>query len=486
MLYFRVMRPILGIFWIFFASVSFAQLSFEKTVVDFGDLNRDSQRYLDIEVKNTGTKKEYFLSFRRPPELVSLSKGESIQPDSSSFIRVQVNPKKKGKFEYELSVFTSDRAEATIIKVRGNFTELPDDALAQFQNCPDFNAKPVSRNPQSTVLIKTVDANFKNPVDAEVFLVKNGTDINKIKTKDGVKEEKMDIGYVYFFVRADSYKNLDTSAYVSVKNREVVLELEKDPSYCMPVPVNKQDSIRKTEEKEIVVEVKEEKAPTDMRLDLQRELANVAPTQSDSMPQAPVDLNLIPLDNFESEHFKPVNVVFVLDVSTSMGSNEKFDLLKFSLLQLSGMLRPEDRITLVTYASEAKVLLPAASGLDKEKIHAEIKKLRASGQTAGTDGIKLGFKEAEKSFIADGSNLVIVITDGAFNKHEGDYLKVIGKYREKGYVFSVVGIKNLPKDEVNMREAATKGNGAYVPVFKLADAQQNVLREIRRVAFKGV
>lgn len=474
------MRFVLCFILIVCSRWGFGQLSYEKTVVDFGDLNRDSQRYMDIEVKNTGKKKEYFLSFRKPPELVSLSRGETVMPDSSSFIRVQVNPRKKGKFEYELSVFTSDKQEATIIKVKGNFTELPDDAMAQFHNCPDFTSKPVRRNPQNTVLIKTIDATFKNPVDAEVFLVRNGTDINHIKTKDGVKEEKMDIGYIYFFVKAESYKNLDTSAYVSVKNSEVVLELQKDPNYSMP---DQQDSLKKPEEKPVIAEVKEE-SPADMRLDLGQQLAQEPVTNTES--PSGLSLDSIPLDEFKSEHFKPVNVVFVLDVSSSMGSNEKFDLLKFSLLQLSDLLRPEDKITLVTYATEANVLLPASSGQNKETIRSEIKKLRASGQTAGMDGIKLGFKEAEKSFISEGSNMVIVITDGAFNKNNGDYLKVIEKYKEKGIVFSVVGIKNLPKDEINMREAATKGNGAYVPVFKLADARQNLIREIRRAAFKGV
>ncbi|MCE3296354.1 MAG: hypothetical protein K0R65_2068 [Crocinitomicaceae bacterium] len=466
-----------------FSKLSFAQLVFEQTEINLGDLKSDSQRYADIEVKNTGAKKEYFLSFRRPPELVSLSKGESVMPDSMSFIRIQVNPKKKGKFEYELQVFTSDKQEATIIRVKGNFLELPDDAMAQLQNCPDFNSKPASRNPQNTVVIKTVDANFKNPVDADVFLVRNGTDIDRFKTKDGETEEKMDIGYVYFFVVSESYKSLDTSTYVSVKSKEVVLELQKDPSYKTRTAIILEDTLNKEEERaEIEIKVNEPKS--DMRLDLAHELDQQQAT-SDQTPPA-IALDSIPLNEFREEHFKPVNVVFVLDVSSSMGSNEKFDLLKFSLIQLSDLLRPQDRITLVTYASEAKVLLPAASGVEKETIRKEIKKLHASGQTAGTDGIKLGFREAEKSFISDGSNLVIVITDGAFNKSSGDYLKVIEKYNEKNILFSVVGIKNLPKDEISMREAADKGKGAYVPVFKLADAQQNLIREIRRVTFKGV
>jgi hypothetical protein len=47
-----------------------------------------------------------------------------------------------------------------------------------------------------------------------------------------------------------------------------------------------------------------------------------------------------------------------------------------------------------------------------------------------------------------------------------------------------VGIKNLPKDEKNLREAATGGNGNYVPVHKLADAQENLIYEIKKQTFK--
>ncbi|MCE3296793.1 MAG: hypothetical protein K0R65_2507 [Crocinitomicaceae bacterium] len=195
-------------------------------------------------------------------------------------------------------------------------------------------------------------------------------------------------------------------------------------------------------------------------------------------------LDEIPLENFDASLFKPVNVVFVLDISNSMGASNKLDLLKQSVGSLLDIVRPEDKISLVTYASEASVIVPSTSGSSSEEVRKKVEKLHSMGSTAGLDGIKLGFKQAKKAFIEGGTNLVIVITDGAFNEQMGDYLGVIEKYLEQEINFSVVGVKNNPKDEANMREAAEMGKGSYVPVFKAIDTKTNLVMEIKKHAFK--
>src|SRR5690554_1638674 len=73
------------------------------------------------------------------------------------------------------------------------------------------------------------------------------------------------------------------------------------------------------------------------------------------------------------------------------------------------MLRPQDKIGLVSYASNAQVLLAPISGDRKEEITDEVKKLKASGLTAGGAGIKLGYKQARKNMIKDGQNHLIII-----------------------------------------------------------------------------
>jgi Ca-activated chloride channel family protein len=167
-----------------------------------------------------------------------------------------------------------------------------------------------------------------------------------------------------------------------------------------------------------------------------------------------------------------------------MKQNEKLELMKFALIQLVNMLRAEDNISIVTYSSEAKVLISKTSGANKEKINAEVSALKAAGLTAGGEAIKLGFKQARKSFIENGVNQVIVITDGAFNRYSQEYEKTVKKYNKKGIHLSVVGIQNKLADEQKMQAAAELGGGRYIPIFKLADAQSNIKEEIRFISFK--
>jgi Ca-activated chloride channel family protein len=347
----------LFVIFLFLSSFSFSQLEFEKLSHDFGDLNSDSELFIDILVTNKGTKKEYFLSFRKPLGVVCLSKGQYIFPDSSSFVRIQVNSQFKGKFSHEIEIYTSDKQEATKIRVKENVMELPDNPIANLQACPDFNSRPSKNTTSNKLTVVTIDKETKQKIDAKVYLIQNGIDVTEIKTKNGVWREKYPLGYTYFFSKAESYKAFEIGAYVNHARNEVILEFEKDPSYCLPVPKEFQISTEKKDSTsiiEIVENQKEEKIHPKAEENLKNILKNIETSKADSSVFSPVDF---PLDNFDSVFFKPINVVFVLDVSGSMGTSDKFDLLKFSLMQLLSILRPQDRIAFVSYSSEASVMM---------------------------------------------------------------------------------------------------------------------------------
>ena len=54
----------------------------------------------------------------------------------------------------------------------------------------------------------------------------------------------------------------------------------------------------------------------------------------------------------------PANLVFLVDVSGSMQAADKLPLVKRTLRLLTEQLRPQDRVTIVTYASGEKLVLP--------------------------------------------------------------------------------------------------------------------------------
>jgi Ca-activated chloride channel family protein len=140
----------------------------------------------------------------------------------------------------------------------------------------------------------------------------------------------------------------------------------------------------------------------------------------------------------------------------------------------------------VTYANTAEVFQSPASGDNKEELQQSISKLKPLGMTAGGKGIKLGYKEVMKNHDPNKANMVIVITDGAFNKDSEDYQKTVQKYAKDGVIFSVVGIQTRERDAHLMEEAAHFGNGRFVPIQKLADAHSNLTQEIRIASFKGI
>ncbi|MEN9401124.1 MAG: hypothetical protein RL632_2227, partial [Bacteroidota bacterium] len=94
---------------------STAQLRFEVLDYDFGILESYDDRFVDVKVSNIGAKKEYILSVKKPSDVVYIAPNDRIGPDSSMYLRFQVNPSVKGRFNYDIYVFTSDKASATRI-----------------------------------------------------------------------------------------------------------------------------------------------------------------------------------------------------------------------------------------------------------------------------------------------------------------------------------------------------------------------------------
>ena len=85
----------------------------------------------------------------------------------------------------------------------------------------------------------------------------------------------------------------------------------------------------------------------------------------------------------------PANLVFLVDVSGSMDRREGLPLVKSTLKLLVDQLREQDRVSLVVYAGDSRVVLEPTSGREKAKIRTAIDQLTAGGSTAGASGIEL-------------------------------------------------------------------------------------------------
>jgi Ca-activated chloride channel family protein len=188
----------------------------------------------------------------------------------------------------------------------------------------------------------------------------------------------------------------------------------------------------------------------------------------------------------EAENLPASNMVFLIDVSGSMSSQDKLPLLKQSLKLLVDQLRENDKVSLVVYAGNAGLVLPATNGLQKQTIKEAIDLLESGGSTAGGTGIELAYKTATSNFIKGGNNRVILCTDGDFNvgmSSDAALETLIEKQRETGVFLTVLGFGTGNYQDAKMQKLADKGNGNHAYIDQLNEAQKVLVSEFGGTLF---
>jgi len=176
-----------------------------------------------------------------------------------------------------------------------------------------------------------------------------------------------------------------------------------------------------------------------------------------------------------TEKLPASNLVFLIDVSGSMGSQNKLPLLKSAFKLLVNQLREKDKVSIVVYAGAAGVVLKPTSGANKQKILEALNQLNAGGSTAGGAGIKLAYKLAEKNFKKGGNNRVILATDGDFNvgmSSDKSMEDLIKEKKETGVYLTVLGFGMGNYKDSKLETLADKGNGNHAYIDTMQEAQK--------------
>ena len=164
------------------------------------------------------------------------------------------------------------------------------------------------------------------------------------------------------------------------------------------------------------------------------------------------------------KNLPPANLVFLVDVSGSMAEPDKLPLVKKTLRILTEQLRPQDKVTLITYASGEKLVLPPTSGKDKDTILRAVNALEAGGATSGERALRMAYEAAEKAYVKNGINRIILATDGDFNVGvvDTETLKsMVAEKRKSGISLSTLGFGADNYNEEMMEQIADAGDGNY-------------------------
>lgn len=181
------------------------------------------------------------------------------------------------------------------------------------------------------------------------------------------------------------------------------------------------------------------------------------------------------------DELPPANLVFLVDVSGSMHRREGLPMVQGTLKLLVDQLRPQDRVSLVTYAGDSQVVLDSAPGSDKAKIRAAIDQLSAGGSTAGESGIQLAYQQASKHMVDGGINRILLATDGDFNVGISDFdslRQLAADKRKSGVSLTTLGFGVDNYNERLMEQLADAGNGNYAYIDNLREARKVLVDQL--------
>ncbi|QDE68648.1 vWA domain-containing protein [Myxococcus xanthus] len=173
---------------------------------------------------------------------------------------------------------------------------------------------------------------------------------------------------------------------------------------------------------------------------------------------------------------KPAHLVFLVDTSGSMHSEDKLPLAREAIKVAVKNLNENDTVAIVTYAGNTRDVLPPTPATDVKSIHAALDSLTAGGGTAMGSGMEMAYRHAVKKASGSVVSRVVVLTDGdaniGRNVSANAMLDSIHKYTAEGVTLTTVGFGMGNYRDDLMEKLADKGNGNCFYVDSLREAKK--------------
>ncbi len=178
--------------------------------------------------------------------------------------------------------------------------------------------------------------------------------------------------------------------------------------------------------------------------------------------------------------YKPNNIVFLVDVSSSMKDTNKLNVMKIALYYLIDNLRPQDKVTFITYSDSVRLLQNGVTGNQKNNLIQTVKQLKAHGLTKGKKAILFGLDIAISHYLINGNNQLILATDGKFRFYPDDQKIYLQKQGNKNIILSTIAFGNDKDALLNLKEIAKIGKGNFIHIKSKAKAKEQLLDEIKK------
>jgi len=429
-------RIILILFNFLIISNLFAQkpeLTFFNTSYDFGKIGKQFVPPAVFKFQNTGDADLVVVLSFSPEGITARSPKYYIAPGKTDSILISYSSGTIGNFNETVQVNSNADDKPVFLTVKGLITEVLE--------CPDpyKSKKTVAKRQEFLVLDKETSFAINK---AEISLISKYNEYRCKTAQNGKAGKEMNPVNYKIDIVAENYISQKDYKYIVSDGKTIVYYLEK--------------------EKDVIVEKELQKQKTTPMLETSENFV----TNNKSIIDDSAEI-------LSRNKYSPNNIVFLLDISSSMKGKTKIEYLKHSVNKLIDALRDIDKVSLITYHKEANVIFNGISGDSKEKLNEFIDSIYAEGGTRGITGLTKAYEIALKNFLQNGNNEVIIATDGEFKSAD---------YSEKELTLLIRGNLHFGNDteaRKSMKRMASLGNGNYLHISKESEIENILIDEIK-------
>lgn len=178
---------------------------------------------------------------------------------------------------------------------------------------------------------------------------------------------------------------------------------------------------------------------------------------------------------------EPLRLTVLLDTSGSMEREDRAASVQAALQVLAKLLGPNDRVTLIGFARQARLLAEELPGNEAGKLAELAGRTPYTGGTNLEEGLKLAGELARRHRTDGAQNRIVLITDGAANLGSSDpqqLAKVIEQQRQQGIAFDACGVGTDGMDDAILEALTRKGDGRYYVIDRPEEADANFARQL--------
>jgi len=186
----------------------------------------------------------------------------------------------------------------------------------------------------------------------------------------------------------------------------------------------------------------------------------------------------------------PLNLVLVIDNSASMhGDDRRIDHALRAARQVVDQLRPDDRVSIIAFSDEARVILESTAASEKTAIHRALQSVGAlhAGWTWMAKGMRLAGQEVGRRLSPNRTSRVLLLTDG-ITEEEETCERIALNGVTQGITFSTFGVGE-DWNQPLLARIAEAGRGHWHYVSQAADIAAAFVQELaglQATAFRNV